>query len=109
MSENQSKKKPSTSFAEDQLELRNYLKHHNFHHQYLDEDYPVDPFTIEHCLQNFTMLDILDENNKFICDKCVSTKAGKLNIIIMICVTKRGLRAARADDVTESCGGIVDV
>ena len=88
MSENQPENKPASSFAENQLELRNYLKNHNFYHQYLDEDYPVKPFTIEHCLQSFTMLDILDENNKFVCDKCVSTKDGKLSIIIMICVTK---------------------
>ena len=78
MSENQPENKPASSFAENQLELRNYLKNHNFYHQYLDEDYPVKPFTIEHCLQNFTMLDILDENNKFVCDKCITTKDGKL-------------------------------
>ena len=77
-SEQQSEKVPSTSFAEDQSELRSYLKDNDFHYQYLDKDYSADPLTIEQCLTNFTALDILDENNKFICDKCVSTKPGKL-------------------------------
>ena len=76
MSENQSEKKISTSFAEDQLELRTYLKNQSFHYQYLDNVYPVETFTVEQCLQSFTILDVLDENNKFICDKCVNTKAG---------------------------------
>ena len=74
----QAEKKPSTSFAEDQVELRAYLKNHDFLYQYWDEDYSVNPFTIEQCLQNFIALDVLDEDNKFICDKCVYTKAGKV-------------------------------
>jgi len=60
------------------IELRAYLKNHDFTYQYWDEDYSVNPFTIEQCLQNFITLDVLDEDNKFVCDKCVYTKAGKL-------------------------------
>ena len=49
------------------MKLCKYLKVHNQNYQHIDD---VDPYTIDHCLECYTMLDILDEDNKFICDQC---------------------------------------
>ena len=39
-----------------------------------DAGSPPSPDSLEHCLKLYTALDILDEDNKFICDCCTEKK-----------------------------------
>jgi len=39
-----------------------------------DDKLSPPPDSLENCLKLFTSLDVLDEDNKFICDKCVEKK-----------------------------------
>ena len=36
----------------------------------MNENFSPSPDSLEHCLKLFTSLDVLDEDNKFICDYC---------------------------------------
>ncbi|XP_065906985.1 ubiquitin carboxyl-terminal hydrolase 45-like isoform X2 [Dysidea avara] len=69
----------TTSVAENSSNLRAYLKELNLYYQHTDDvnqhtddvdPHTVEPYTVEQCLNCYTVLDVLDENNKFICDKC---------------------------------------
>ena len=68
----------TTSIAENSLELCKYLKKRNFHYQHINN---IDPCTVERCFKCYTMLDVLDENNKFICDTC-NQKIGEYKNIL---------------------------
>ena len=53
--------------------LQNYLeeKHKDmFTRLQMDIEPPPSPDSLENCLKLFTSLDVLDEDNKFICDNC---------------------------------------
>lgn len=51
--------------------LQAHLKERNmFSNLIMDEEHPPDPDNLANCLKLFTSLDVLDEDNKFICDPC---------------------------------------
>jgi len=60
--------------------FQKYLKKHNHHHQTIGaEDGPTMNLSLENCLSMHTDLDVLDENNKFICQRCSEEKQSKID------------------------------
>ena len=51
--------------------LQQYLKERNMITSLeINPEFSPPPDSLEHCLKLFTSLDVLDEDNKFICDNC---------------------------------------
>jgi len=58
--------------------LQQHLKLNNYHHQAVGVEYiPNLDMTLDNCLLIHTDLDVLDENNKFVCQRCTEEKQSK--------------------------------
>lgn len=66
--------------------LQKHLKEHGMY-TCLETDAELSPSSdsLENCLKLFTSLDILDEDNKFICDKCTDELRKKQSEVSMWC------------------------
>jgi len=64
----------------DRIAFQQYLKRKGFHYQASQTKVSHSKFSLESCLAMHTNLDVLDENNKFICQHCTEEKQSKFVI-----------------------------
>ena len=78
---------PSQTIVHDKNTFQEHLRMNGYQHQYSHsiqmptvQQYSTD---LEHCLSVFTDLDVLDEDNKFICKPCSEKQQRKVLIAIL--------------------------
>ena len=78
---------PSQTIVSDKNEFQEHLRMNGYQHQY---SHSVQMFTVqqystdlEYCLSAFTDLDVLDEDNKFICKSCSEKQQRKVLVAIL--------------------------
>ena len=65
---------PATNKAENPKLLYELLKSRGMHVRLTNEPFSTSVDDLEQCLKEHTSLDVLDEDNKFICQKCTADR-----------------------------------
>jgi len=65
---------PATNKAENPKLLKELLQSHGMHVRLTEEPSSTSVDDLEQCLKEYTSLDVLDDDNKFICQKCTADR-----------------------------------